>query len=263
MLKKLLKYDLESVYKVLSVFYILSILVAILTRIFFSFENSTMLNIIAQILNGTTIAMMVNILINNLMRVWVRFKQNLYGDESYLTHTLPISKKTIYLSKFLTSIITMTTSIIVIGITIFIAYYSEENLLMLKTLLQPIANMYDVNIISFLIMILLIFGIELISTIQSGYTGLILGHRKNSNKLMYSIAIGIATYSIIQVTGVTVMFIAGIFNPDIMDLFMTNNINNFTLFKDLMYLSIVIYAGAIIVNYFINTKLFEKGVNVD
>ena len=34
MLNKLLKYDLESVYKVLSVFYILSILVAILTRIF-------------------------------------------------------------------------------------------------------------------------------------------------------------------------------------------------------------------------------------
>jgi len=263
MLKKLLKYDLESVYKVLSVFYILSIAVAILTRLFFCFENSTMLNIIAQILSGTTIAMIANILINNLMRVWVRFKQNLYGDESYLTHTLPVSKKTIYLSKFLTSIITMTTSIIVIGITIFIAYYSKENIQMLETFLNPIANMYEINIVSFLIIILLIFGIELISTIQSGYTGLILGHRKNNNKLMYSIVFGIVTYSIIQVVGVIVIFITGIFNPNIMDLFMSNNINNFALFKSIMYLSIAIYAGAIIINYFVNTKLFKKGVNVD
>ena len=45
------------------------------------------------------------ILINNLMRTWVRFRHNLYGDESYLTHTLPVERKTIYLSKFITSII--------------------------------------------------------------------------------------------------------------------------------------------------------------
>lgn len=263
MLRKLLKYDLESVYKLLCIFYVLSILSAILTRIFFSFENSTMLNIIAQILSGITISMIINILINNIMRVWVRFKQNLYGDESYLTHTLPVSKKQIYLSKFLTSIITMATSIIVIGITLFIAYYSKENLLMLENLLTPIANMYEINIASFLIIILLIFGLELMSAIQSGYTGLILGHRKNSNKLMYSIVIGIVSYSIIQTAGLIIMFIAGIFNPNIMDLFMTNNVNNFTLFKDLMYLAAAIYTGAIIINYFINTKLFEKGVNVD
>ena len=45
-----------------------------------------------------------NIILNNLMRLWARFKNNFYGDESYLTHTLPINKKTLYLSKtFLTS----------------------------------------------------------------------------------------------------------------------------------------------------------------
>ena len=70
MLKKLLKYDLQNVYKLLIVFYSLSLFFAILTRIFLSIENSFIMNIIGQICSGTTIAMIFNILINNLMRLW-------------------------------------------------------------------------------------------------------------------------------------------------------------------------------------------------
>ena len=104
MLKKLLKYDLQNIYKVLIIFYSLSLFFALLTRIFLNIENSFIMNIIGQICNATTISMIFNILINNLLRLWVRFKNNFYGDESYLTHTLPINKKTLYLSKTLTAI---------------------------------------------------------------------------------------------------------------------------------------------------------------
>ena len=102
MLKKLLKYDLKSINIVLIVFYLLSIFFSLLTRIFLNIDNSFICNVIGQICNGTMIAMMFNIIINNMIRLWVRFKQNFYGDESYLTHTLPIPKKTLYLSKFIT-----------------------------------------------------------------------------------------------------------------------------------------------------------------
>lgn len=95
MLKKLLKYDLKSIYKVLIVFYSLSLFFAILTRIFLNIENSFIMDVIGKVCSGTTIAMIFNILINNLMRLWVRFNGNLYGDESYLTHTLPCNKKNI------------------------------------------------------------------------------------------------------------------------------------------------------------------------
>ena len=100
MLSKVLKYDLKFVYKVLLVFYSLVIFFAILTRLCFSFENSFILNILANIFSGFTISFMFSILINNLMRLWARFIKNCYSDESYLTHTLPINKKTIYASKF-------------------------------------------------------------------------------------------------------------------------------------------------------------------
>ena len=35
------------------------------------------------------------------MRMWVRFRSNFYGDESYLTHTLPIKREVLYTSKIL------------------------------------------------------------------------------------------------------------------------------------------------------------------
>ena len=135
MLRKLLKYDLKNTFKLLSVFYVLAIFFAILTRIFLSIENSFVMDIIGKICSGTTIALMFNILINSIMRAWVRFKQSLYGDESYLTHTLPIDKKTLYNSKILTSLITLFISIAMIALTLFIAYYSKENIVLLKNLL--------------------------------------------------------------------------------------------------------------------------------
>ena len=123
MLKKLLKYDLKNMFKFLVIFYVIALFFAILTRIFLNIENSLVMKIIGQVCSGVTISMIFNILINNLMRSWIRFKQNLYGDESYLTHTLPIEKKTLYLSKIITAIITMFVSIVVIGLTLFIAYF--------------------------------------------------------------------------------------------------------------------------------------------
>lgn len=263
MLKKLLKYDLLNIFKFLSLFYLLSISSATLTRIFLSIDNSTMANIIGQICSGLTIAMIVNILINNLMRIWVRFKQNLYGDESYLTHTLPISKKILYLSKFLTSIITMFTSVLVIGLTLFIAYYSKENIIFLKNILIPIADIYNSTVIKFLLVILLIFFLEMTAALQSGYTGIILGHKKNNSKTVYSVIFGFLTYVITQIIVLLTIFVIGIFNQDIMNLFTSNTITNLGLFKKIMYIAIIIYTICITINYFINTKIFEKGVNVD
>ena len=125
MLKKLLKYDLKYIFKVLIVFYGIGIFFAVLTRIFLNIENSFIMDIIGKVCSGVTISMIFNILINNIMRLWVRFKNNFYKDESYLTHTLPVDKSTLYLSKILTSIITLFVSVFVSGILLFIAYYSK------------------------------------------------------------------------------------------------------------------------------------------
>lgn len=263
MLKKLLKYDLESVYRVLIVFYALSLFFAVLTRVFLSIENSFIMNIIGKICSGTTIAMIFNILINNLMRLWVRFKQNFYGDESYLTHTLPIDKKTLYLSKTLASIITLFSSLSVIVLSLFVAYYSKENIEIIKNLLLPLATIYDSTVISIILAFVFVCFLEIMNMLQSGYVGIVLGHRKNNNKMMFSILFGFFTYLLTQVFALIVVFMVALFNKDLMNLFYTMESLNVDMIKFVIYLAIVIYLLNIFVLYFVNSKLFSKGVNID
>lgn len=263
MLKKLLKYDLTNVYKVLVVFYILSLFFATLTRIFLYVDNSFIFEIIGKICSGTTIAMFFNIIINNMMRLWVRFKTNFYSDESYLTHTLPVDKKTLYLSKILTSIITLFTSALVICVSLFIAYYSKENILLVKNLLLPLATVYDSTIIAIILEFILVLFLEIMNMIQSGYVGIVLGHKRNNNKTAFSILFGFITYLLTQVFVILVVFLFALFNQDLMNLFYTVDALSISTIKTCIYLAIFVYTLNIFILYFVNIKLFNKGVNID
>lgn len=263
MLKKLLKYDLKNVYKVLVVFYLLSFFFAVLTRLFLYVDNSFIFEIIGKICSGTTIAMFFNIIINNMMRLWVRFKTNFYSDESYLTHTLPVDKKTLYLSKTLTSLITLITSALVISISLFIAYYSKENILLVKNLLLPLATVYDSTIIAIILEFILVLFLEIMNMIQSGYVGIVLGHKRNNNKMAFSILFGFITYLLTQVFVILVVFLFALFNQDLMNLFYTVDALSISTIKTCIYLAIFVYTLNIFILYFVNIKLFNKGVNID
>ena len=221
------------------------------------------MNIIAEVSRGASISMMFSILINNLMRMWVRFKENLYGDESYLTHTLPIEKKTLYLSKAITAIITLFVSVAVIGLTLFITYYSKENLEIIKNVLFSLADAYNSSIIKILLAVLLVFFLEFANILQAGYTGIILGHKKNNLKVGYSVLFGFIVYIITQIFVLLIIFIVGIFNKDIMNLFVTKTIINIDMIKLALYMAFLIYTAILFVGYFVNVKLFKKGVNVE
>lgn len=263
MLKKLIKYDLKPVLKFISVFYILGIFFALLTRIFFSIENSFMMNILGQITNGATISMLISILINNLMRFWVRFKNTIYDDESYLIHTLPVNKKTLYLSKFITSLIVVFISMLVSVFILFIAYYSKENMELLKNTLLSVANILNINMFKLIITFVFIFFLELFSILMCGYLGMIIGHRFNNKKILYSIVFGFISYVLTQLIVLLTIFIVAVFNKDIMNLFTSNVINNINVLNTLSYLSIIVYSLLIAINLIVSIKIFEKGVNVD
>ncbi len=72
MLIKLLKYDLKYMIKNMSVFYILSIFFAITIRLLSLPEQTVMISILSKISSGCMVAMIANIIINVMMRSWVR-----------------------------------------------------------------------------------------------------------------------------------------------------------------------------------------------
>ena len=142
MLVKLLKYDLKYMLKNMIIFYILTIFFSISTRILFAIDDSVILKIISQISVGCMFSMMASILINTLMRSWVRFRDSIYKDEAYLTHTLPVTKNDIYNSKLFQTLIFFVISFSVIVIGLFIAYYTKDRWILLKDFINELKKGY-------------------------------------------------------------------------------------------------------------------------
>jgi len=254
MLNKLLKYDLKYMIKNMAIFYILSIFFAITTRILFNMEQSVIINIIGQISVGCMFAMIVNTLINTMMRSWIRFRDSLYKDESYLTHTLPVTKSELYNSKFIQTLVFFFISFVVILISLFIAYYSKENWLAITNYVKTITTGLNMSTLFFITMAIIIIFLEVFNAIQCGFLGIILGNKMNNGKIGYSVLFGFITYLVAQSLILGLVFVYGLFDSSIMELFKIATISiDVEAFKVLAILS----------SFILCKKELNKGVNVE
>jgi len=263
MLGKLLKYDLKWVYKLVVIFYILAFIFSVIGRAFGEIENSLVFNIVSQIAFGFAISMMVSSLINCLMRLWVRFVRNVYKDEAYLTHTLPVKKNTIYCSKIIAGLVCIFTTTIVAIVCLFICYYSEANIEALKLVLELAATTYNTTVVNLLLLISVVLFLEIMFILIVGYVGIILGHKSNKNKMAKSIIIGFVLYFIFQAVTLGLVVVYGLFNSEVMNLINTTEIIDINVIKSIIYSACGIYVVYIILLYFLGQKQLNKGVNIE
>ena len=264
MLNKLLKYDLKYMIKNMIVFYILAIFFAITTRILFSIEQSAIVNIVGQVSVGCLFAMIANTLINTIMRSWVRFRDSLYKDESYLTHTLPVTKNEIYNSKFIQTFIFFFISFAVILISLFITYYTKENWLLIEDFIKTITTGLNMSVPLFITIAIIVIFLEVFNAIQCGFFGIILGYKMNNGKLGYSVLFGFMTYLIAQSLILLLVFIYGLFDSTVMELFKTTTINiDVNAFKVLATVSSLLYIAIIFIMSILCKRELNKGVNVE
>lgn len=263
MLMKLLKYDLKYMLKNMLMFYILAIVFSIFTRIMFSLDGSVMVKIISQISVGCMFSMIASILINILMRSWVLFRDSIYKDESYLTHTLPVTKNEIYNSKLMQSLIFFIISFLVIIVSLFIAYYTKERWLLLNSFISGFTKSINFSTLFFVISVLFILFIEIFNLLQCGYLGILLGYRMNNGKVGYSVLFGFIAYILSQCVVLASTFVLGLFNSSIMSLFKNDAYINPSSFKLLILVISVLYLIIIISMSFICKKIFNKGVDIE
>lgn len=264
MLRKLLKYDLKYMIKNMSVFYILVLIGAIFVRIFDMCPDTTIVNFAYSFSIGFLISMIFSIIFNTIIRSWVLFKSNVYGDEGYLTNTLPVTKKELYESRFIKSIIFLIVGCLVIFISLFIAFYSAETLTLIKAFFNKLVAGINYSgfettliILSFVIIVFL----ELLNAIQSGFYGIILGYRHEEKKNLFAFINGGLVYFVSQLLIIFVILIAGIINPDIMNVFSTNATNiPINIVAYISVLSYILITGIINV---LSYKILNKGVNIE
>ncbi|MBQ6991918.1 MAG: hypothetical protein IJN50_03265 [Clostridia bacterium] len=96
-----------------------------------------------------------------------------------------------------------------------------------------------------------------------GYVGIILGYKSNKNKMLSTIVIGFVLYSISQILTIIIIFIFGLFNPNVMNLINTTETINIETIKLLLYVAIGIYFTYIVALYLLGKKFLNRGINVD
>ena len=143
MLVKLMKYDIKKMSKLLIIFYAITLGLAGITRLINIGKEIQSISIIGSIFAGFTYSGIANILVNTFIHIIKVFITDFYKDESYLTHTLPVNKGKLLLSKYLSSLIVVLSSVVVIFLSLFIMFYSPEFMLALKMMISATVSGFN------------------------------------------------------------------------------------------------------------------------
>ena len=261
MLKKLFKYDYKWINRVMPIYYILLVFISIALKIVESVDQNLFLVIVDKILVSLFIGCSVSTMITCVMRVWVRLVNNAYKDESYLTHTLPVTKNQIFNSKILSGICSLLVSAFVIVICLAFVYLNSSTIENLKIMYQSLVDAYNsVFAVLFIIGIILLISLEIIYIMMAGILGIVIGHRSNNFKMLKSIIIAIGSYGLLSVMSfIIIYFISTFTDYDIIG----NGFPTMNYIGTMGVAGISIYLIYNIIYYLLAKKVFNKGVNVE
>ena len=261
MLKYLMKYDLKKMLKLLIWLYPVAIILAGITRILNIWNNIQFIRIIGIIFSGFTYSAIANVLVNTFIHILMRFSHSFYKDESYLTHTLPVRKNSLILSKYLSSLIVILLSVIVSFLSLFILFYSSEFVESIKIALESVVSGLNISGGLFIFISVILIFAEICLLISFAFTAIVKAYSYSHNRgikgFAWFIIYYLATSNITLLLSVIVMAITG----DLNSLF-ANQMSS-SAFITLLIISLISYISFSIIFYFICQKEFNKGVNID
>jgi hypothetical protein len=260
MLGKLIKYDLKWILKLILIYCFLGIFFAVTGRLFGLIENSMFFDIISKVCNGISIAMLINAIVNAVIRGWVRVTYNLYKDESYLTHTLPVTKNQLINSKYLTALIEIVTCFACLIISLLIMYAGPSftatfNLLISSIVTEKVSTLLTLTLFAILVIVEFLMFISIIDF------SIVIGFKSRDRRILKSFLITVACSIASALTLLIIMFIVLSING--VKLTSTTLILSKTAFYSVMLTGIITYSVVIAVFYFLTKHHFNKGVNVD
>lgn len=264
MLGKLLKHDLKRTFSWMWILSVVTIGACLLTRLMSELNNgSSIFEILTGFFVGITTALVINVLLQPFIRYFATFQKDFYGDESYLTHTLPVTKNELLYSRYLSSTIQTFAAIAIAILSFFILYWSPAGW---KTFTESFGMVLVMNVsgikMSVGVLILLVFLILItwvLAATSIGYMSIIISSKFKSHKNLCAVILAIAI-----IYGVN--FLAAIISIIIMAISGINFTAEMMPASALIILLITVLTMQIvslIVSFFVSKHLLNKGVNVD
>lgn len=267
MLRKLYHYDLKWSLKVITIFWVLGIAFAIFGRIFQLLPDSIMFEVLGAICNGTSLSLTISAIFNSVIRAWVRLNLSMYKDESYLTHTIPVSISTHFLSKVLATVTVTVISMAILVLAVFIMYYSKENFETLKSLLNVVSGTLDISIAGLLILIILVILFEIIFIIFSGFFGLVYGNSYNSKRVSKTLIYSFGIYFISSIFSIIIMLFSTLFNDELYNIVFVNSEEviffEIDVLKIVLTVGLFLYIGYCALAYYLTDRKLRQGINID
>ena len=274
MVKKLIKYDFKSYYRLLLPVQLIVIGFGLVNRIIQFFEppvingsssvgvfsfllygrwgSSTVYNLTfnsSLILYFTAIA--VCLLMTAVVSI-VRFYQGLYTNEGYLSHTLPVTSKQHITAKLLTFMLFMLGSLLSVFLSFIVITAGELNIEIFKAVFYIIGILFDsygANTAFYIFEAVILFILICCHTFVKLYCCVSIGQLASKKKILLAFGVYFAVYIIKQIIG-TVFIIIFSLNSS----FIVDNVRKFAETNPTAVIHIVFCAG--IVYYFVINSVY-------
>lgn len=196
MLRKLMKYDLKYYRRIMLPLWVVLIIYGIVHGINTVFNYVIFYDYIPIKVQAIVVVIGIYfIFCVNIILVIQRFFQSMYGKESYLTHTLPVTVRKLILSKVFGAIIISFTTVFIFSAENNMLIYIQSIISHGEASLQgiPIQHFQDFTKpkVVLTIIYMIIFGIIwTMHLIYQAYTAICIGQLRSKNKFATTIIVG-------------------------------------------------------------------------
>ena len=261
MLKYLMKYDLKKMFKLVIWFYPISLALAAMTRIISIWNDIQAIKILDMVIAGFTYSAIANILVNTFVHILRRFSNSFYKDQSYLTHTLPVKKSTLILSKYLSGLIVILTSIAVSFLSLFIIFYSPEFMKNINAAIKGAVAGFNISGGLFVLLIVIIIFSQICYLMSLAFTAIVKGYSYNHKRGIKGFLWFLIYYCACTISTLILAIIVAAITGNLSGLFASQMSGG--AFISVMIVGLISYIGYAILFYFLCRNEFNKGVNVD
>jgi len=274
MLKKLFVYEWKETWLLMTILNVTVLVISIIGFLMLDPFNITHSNVIEDSLNMFAYSIYIfayiigvaTLFIATNLVFYIRFYKNLYTDQGYLMHTLPVTKNELILSKFFVAVIWKVISTIVIFVGIeMITFKSFSDFISRDEFIQAyeeaISRVDKSAFFISLILLLLYFIGSMISSILMGYASVSLGQLASKNKLLASIGAYICLTIIRNIVRSTINIILQINKIESSSFMFMSSTNIYNPLGLLVQVVFVVLCG--VVFYYITHYMMNKRLNLE
>ena len=273
MVRKLIRYDFQSYFRLLFPVQLIILGIALLNRIIQFFEPQTGAPYIAASAYqagfvATLVLYIVSIIVCFVMTVIVgivRFYQGMYTNEGYLMHTLPVTPTQHIFAKLLTSVIFFLGSVLAAFISFMIVTAGQVNVEVFKAffyIMNRFIQAPDFNGVLYIFEILLLLCVSLFHIFIKFYFCLSVGQLAKRKKILLAFGVFFGIYAVKQILG-TALIVISTFSQNLIFVISDWLSDSGELAMHiLIWICIVIYSAAALVYFFATRHIMSKKLNL-